>query len=405
MKAKIFNTALATVAMLTMHCICYAKATTAYIEPTILDPLTEVKIVKSACGSYLLLDAKNKHVHLNSKDIDALGTDPGAPDNSACYLSSSTNIQNTPVQDDNDTDKQVKTYSKSYTIDAGTRLDINNRYGKVTVNTWSKNEFKVDVQIQVTADKADDTRKFIDRISINDSKQGQTVSFKTNIDKENQPNLFGSKTSTRKIQINYVIYMPAQNALNITNKYGNVELPDLDGKLVINCAYGDLHAKSLTNPDNRIKVSYGDARIASLRATELDISYGSLVLGSVDKLNADVKYSSAKIGKISTSGIINVKYGTGLHISNLDENMKNLLVNSKYSSIKLGLSDNEDADFDVTVHYGSFNYGHHPVIVLKAESAEDKHRSPTKTFKGHVGKGSLAKVININSSYSSVKFE
>jgi hypothetical protein len=344
-------------------------------------------------------------VHLNSKDIDRLSADPGAPDNSACYLSTSATNQNNSLQDDNDADKQVKTYSKSYTVDAGTRLDINNRYGKVTVNTWSKNEFKIDVQIQVTADKADDTRKFIDRISISDSKQGQMVSFKTNIDKESQPGLFGSKTSSRKIEINYVIYMPAQNALNITNKYGNVELPDLDGKLVINCAYGDLLAKSLSNPGNQIKVSYGDARIASLKATDLDISYGSLVLGSVDKLNADVKYSSAKIGRISTSGILNVKYGTGVQISNLGENMKNLSVNSKYSNIKLGLDDDEDADFDVTVHYGSFNYGNHPVNISKVENAEDKHFSPTKTFKGRVGKGNIARVININSSYSSVKFE
>ena len=402
MKTKIFNITLA-ILLLVAPIISQAKSiSTTYSGSTILDP-NDVKIVKSDCGSYLLLDAKSKRVHLTGKDIDALGTDPGAPDNSACYLNSSATNQNTSLQDDNDADKQVKTYSKSYTVDAGTRLDINNRYGKVTVNTWSKNEFKVDVQIQVTADKANDTKKFIDRISINDSKQGQTVSFKTNID--SQSDLFGSKTSSRKIEINYVIYMPAQNALNITNKYGNVELPDLDGKLVINCAYGDLQAKSLTNPGNQIKVSYGDARIASLKATDLDISYGSLVLGSVDKLNADVKYSSAKIGRISTSGILNVKYGTGVQISNLDENMKNLLVNSKYSNIKLGLDDDEDADFDVTVHYGSFNYGNHPVNISKAENAEDKHFNPTKTFKGRVGKGNVARVININSSYSSVKFE
>ncbi len=368
---------------------------------TILDP-NDVKIVKSDCGNYLLLDAKNKHVHLNNKDIDALGIDPGVPDNSACYLNTPAIKQNTPLQDDN-VDKQVKTYSKSYTVDATTKLDINNRYGKVTVNTWSKNEFKVDVQIQVTADKADDTRKFIDKISIADSKQGQIVSFKTNID--SKPDLFGSKTSSRKIEINYVIYMPAQNALNVTNKYGSVELPDLDGKLVINCAYGDLQAKSLSNPGNQIKVSYGNARIGSLKATDLDISYGSLVLGSVDKLNADVKYSSAKIGTISTSGVINVKYGSGIQISSLDENMKNLVVDAKYSSIKLGLDDNADADFDVTVHYGSFNYGNHTVNILKSENSEKKGFNPTKNFRGHVGKGNVAKVININSSYSSVKFD
>ncbi len=398
MKAKAYNWILALLMALVMPCVSFAKSISESSIYTILDP-NDVKVVKSDCGSYLLLDAKSKHVHLNSKEIDMLSADPGAPDNSACYLTSSASKQNTLLQDDN-ADKQVKTYSKTYTVDAGTKLDINNRYGKVTVNTWSKNEFKVDVEIQVTANKSDDTRKFIDRISISDSKQGQVVSFKTNI----ATDVFGSSTSSRKIEINYVVYMPAKNSLDITNKYGNIELPDLDGKLVINCAYGSLQAKSLSNPANQIKVSYGDARIGSLKATDLDISYGSLVLGSVDKLNADVKYSSAKIGTISTSGIINVKYGSGIQISNLDENMRNLAVDAKYSTIKLGLRDNEDADFDVTVHYGSFNYNNHPVSIVKME-ADGKHFNPTKTYKGRVGKGNVAKVININSSYSSVKFE
>lgn len=399
MRARIFNIPI--VAILTMYCNIYANGATArFLKPTILDPLTEFKVVSSACGNYLLLDAKNKHVHLSSKDIEALGTDPGAPDNSICYVTTLTNSQNTPQQAD-DADKQVKTYSKSYTVNAGTQLDVNNRYGKVTVNTWNKNEFKVDVQIQVIADKADDARKFLDRISITDSKQGQTVSFRTNI--ESQPNLFGSKS--RQIEINYMVYMPSQNALNVTNKYGSIELPDMDGKLEINCAYGSLHARSLTNADNNIKVSYGDARIGSLRASNLDIAYGSLVLGSVDKINADVKYSSAKIGKINTSGDINVKYGGGLQITSLDENMTSLMVNAKYASVKLGLSDNADADFDVTVNYGSFNYGNRPLNIYKTETSDNKHWSPTQNYKGRIGKGNVTKVISVNSSYSSVKFE
>ncbi len=401
MKAKAYNWILVLLTVIVMPTFSHATNKGESLSYTILDP-NDVKIVKSECGSYLLLDAKTKRIHLNSSDIDALGTDPGNPDNSACYVSSSDVSKKRSLQSDNDADKQVKIYSKTYAVDAGTKLDINNRYGKVTVNTWNKSEFKVDVQIQVTADKADDTKKFIDKISISDSKQGQVVSFRTNI--ASHPDLFNGNTSSRKIEINYVVYMPAQNALDITNKYGNIELPDLSGKVVINSSYGGLQAKSLTNPANQIKVSYGDARIGSLRASELDIAYGSLVLGSVDRLNADVKYSSAKIGSISTSGVINIKYGSGIQISNLEENLKNLDVDAKYSNIKLGLGEITDADFDVTVHYGSFNYGNHPINV-RTEDSEKKGFNPTKTYKGRVGKGNIARVININSSYSSVKFE
>src|SRR5207253_338881 len=150
-----------------------------------------------------------------------------------------------------------------------------------------------------------------------------------------------------------------------------------------NCSFGDLVAKSLSNPANIIKVSYGDARIASLRASDLDITSGTLILGWADKLNAAMKYSSAKIGNISTSSVITVKYGSGVQIADIDKNLKNLFVNSNYSAVKLGIADNENADFDVTVHYGSFNPGNKPVNISK-RPVEDQRWNPTQNFKGHM---------------------
>jgi hypothetical protein len=132
MKAKAYKTILAIVVASAMHVVCFANTTTANIlEPTVLDP-ADIKIVKSDCGNFMLLDAKTKHVHLSSKDLELFITDPGAPDNSLCYVGTSTTRQSIKKQDDNDADKQTKTYSKTYAVDGATTLDINNRYGKVT---------------------------------------------------------------------------------------------------------------------------------------------------------------------------------------------------------------------------------------------------------------------------------
>ena len=343
---------------------------------------------------------------------------PGVPDKVSITTTSTCDLntpdQNIQDQDDkvaanNAADQKVKNYSKSYAADAYTRLDINNRYGKVSVKTWNKNEFRIDVQVKVSANKTGDANDLLNSISIDDKKQDQLVTFKTNINKESATSLLNSKTKFRKVEINYTVYMPAKNALSITNKWGDVDLPDMSGKLMINCSYGDLVAKSLTNEGNVIKITSGDAQIASLQASDLDISSGTLTLGWADKLNADMSYSSAKIGRLSTSGIINVKYGDGVQIIDIDKNLKNLSVNSNSTAVKVGLNNNENADFNVTVHYGTFSTGNHTVRISKKtiaeNSAPDDHGNATQNFKGHVGKGDVAKVININSNYSSVKFE
>ena len=309
--------------------------------------------------------------------------------------------------------EKVKNYSKSYSVDGNDKLIIDNTYGKVTVNTWAKNEVKVDVQIKAYANEEDDAQKMLDNISITDSKENSVISFKTNIERtqnSNGNNFWGTwfssgKSYTRKSEINYTVYMPVKSQLQISNRYGATILPDLQGKLVIENSYGSLTGKNLSNPANEIKVRYGSANIENLGSSNLSVAYGSLNLGEADKLNADVSYSSAKIGKLTTSASINVRYSGSLQIADVDKNLRKLSVNSSYSSVKLGLPENENADIDVTVRYGSFNYGSRTVNLVNQGQDDDRHYSSTKIYKGKLGKGDANKVITIKSNYGSVKFD
>lgn len=321
---------------------------------------------------------------------------------------------NNTDNDENSDDgvEKIKNYSKSYPVDANDVINLDNRFGRIIVNTWTKNEVKVDVQIKVAANDDDKAQKLLDNVNIRDSKDGSGVTFKTNINTNNNDNdnswsLFGSKhNNVRKIEINYTVYMPSKNPLNISNKYGSTNLPDLEGKLNINNSYGSLVAKALSNPGNQITVKYGSATIGTLNGSDLDVAYGSLNLGECNKLNADISYGSAKIGRITTSGNINVKFSGALNISDVDKNVKNLAVNASYSSVKLGISNDQNADFDVTVKYGSFNYGGHDIdITSKTPADGERGYNPTKNYKGHLGKGGTDKTITINTSYGSVSFD
>lgn len=309
-----------------------------------------------------------------------------------------------------DVNEKVKTYSKSYAVDANDKLEISNKYGRVTVNTWNKNEIKVDVQIKGIARDDGTAQKMIDAISIADSKDGNVISFKTNFGGNNNSNsiwsLFNNRNDRHKAEVNYTIYMPSKNALEIDNRYGATELPDFDGKVEINSAYGSFSAKALTHTGNEINVKYGSASIESLNSAELSVGYGSLELGSVDKLNADVHYSSVKIGKIKTSGNIDARYAGGVQIDDLDKNFTSFTANASYSSIKVGLNNTTLADFDVTVHYGGFDYSDLPVeITRKTPADSERGFHPTQNYKGHIGKGNASRTISINSKYGGVKFE
>jgi hypothetical protein len=303
--------------------------------------------------------------------------------------------------------EKIKTFSKTYNVDGNDKLRIDNRFGKVTVNTWNKNMVKVDVEVKTEASNDTGAQKLLDAVQIVDNKDGNVVSFVTKI-KDNWGTgsfIWNGMTKLRKIEVNYIIYMPSRMPLDVTNRYGGTELPDMEGQVMVTASYGSLVAKSLSGADNQIRVSYGSASIDNLNSSDVNVSYGSLTLGTAGQLNANVSYGSARIGKINTSGNINIRYSSPLQINDLDKGLKSLSVNSSFSGVRVGLSGDENADFDVTVKNGSFDYNNSVSVTSKTPPDNSRGWSATKNYKGHVGKGNADKVINITTSYGSVKFD
>ncbi|MFI5162041.1 MAG: hypothetical protein ACHQHN_12240 [Sphingobacteriales bacterium] len=305
--------------------------------------------------------------------------------------------------------EKVKNYSKSYPMDANDKLNISNKYGNIVVKTWNKNEAKVDIEIKSYASNDAIAQKMIDAISISDNKSGDAISFSTNFGGGNNGSvwdLFNNRNDNHKAEVNYTIYMPTKNALNIRNRYGSTELPDFDGMVTIDCAYGNVEAKSLVNGDNHIDVKYGNASIDGLGSADVNVKYGNLELGSADKLNFSIGNGAARIGRIKTSANINARYAGGVQIDNLDKNFKSFSYSASYSNIKIGIDNATNANFDVTVRYGGFDYGGVPIeITEKTPSDDSKGWKPTKNFKGHINKANPDRMINISSSYGAVKFE
>ncbi|WP_419701936.1 DUF4097 family beta strand repeat-containing protein [Mucilaginibacter sp. NFX135] len=300
--------------------------------------------------------------------------------------------------------EKVKTYSKVYPAASTDELKIENSFGEVSVNTWDRKEFKIEVQIKVYANVDADADKFLDVIQISDNKTAGLAWFKTVIGDNGSlsPELWKGegKSHIKKIEINYVVYMPAKNTLSITNKYGNTTLPQLKGKVTIHSFYGSLNAKSLSNPQSEIKVRSGDVSIGSLTGGNLQIAFGSLNLSEGDKLNADISYGPVKIGTLHTSANIKVKYCGKLQIATLDKNLKILDITEAYSGVKVGINNNENANFDITTYYGLFNYDKaHTSMFGKAPGTE-----PQRNYTGQLGRGSKDKTITIRSNFGRVDF-
>lgn len=316
------------------------------------------------------------------------------------------------VESTNNSSVKEKNYSKSYPLDANDRIRLSNQYGKISVNTWDKREIKVDIQIKAEAGNDNDAQKLIDGVSISDGKNGDEVVFKTNIHNNSDGDgfwslfKFGGKDKKHKLNVNYVVYMPAKTDLNVEQSYGSIDLPDLDGKVRVHTSYGSTSVQSLSNPSCEIAGSYGSLKVGTMNGGRLSFSYGSVDMDEVTNLKADLDYGSFKLGKLKGSGDFDLSYEGGFKIDNVESSLKRLNINTSYSGASLGLSPNSNFDFDVTVSYGGFNYDDDKTTVTSKNPPDgSRHIGTTRNYKGHVGKGNSDAKVTINTSYGGVRFD
>jgi hypothetical protein len=307
-----------------------------------------------------------------------------------------------------ETAEKSRIISKSYSVNRNDKLAINNQYGKVGVQVWNKNEIKVDVEIKAFEATDHGAQELLDKVKITDLRQNNLISFKTDIERSKMniwTRIRNGKEERRGVQINYLIYMPAKNALDISNRYGSTNLPDFTGPVNIISSYGSFTAGKLDNPANQVKISYGSANIDEYANGNLNVSYGGLKLSRAEKINATIKYSSAKIAKLTRGGDFELSYASGFKIDDVDKNVKTLNINSSFSGLTLGIDENADFNFDVTVSYAGFNYDNQKMNLVNqiSDAGKTKSWNPTKNYKGSMGRGSDSKII-IKSSYGGVKF-
>lgn len=306
--------------------------------------------------------------------------------------------------------EKVKNLTKSYVVNSDDVLSISNSYGRITVNTWNKNEIKVDVVVKAYAGSDDDAQKMLDAVTINNSKIGNQITFKTGIEENNKNNNWltmsfwqGTNSDKQKVDIFYNVYMPAKNSLNLKTNYTNIILPSLSGEVNLNMNYGDLKADELTGKLN-VKSNYSKINAQKVGGANIASNYGDIKIDEAKDLNASLNYCDVNLGTLYGSAVLKMNYAGGFKIGALDKNFKSLNISSNYSNLNLGFTSNTAFNFDISTSYSNFKYDKENVtITSKSPSDEEKGYSPNRNYKGFYGKQPSGNVL-IRSTYGGVKF-
>ena len=309
---------------------------------------------------------------------------------------------------------------KSFPISQVSKLELSNKYGNIQIDDNRKDSVVIDVIVWVDG-TGSRSQKVLDNIEVNINSTGNTVSASTEFRNEFNNN-------NQNFSIDYHVSVPADRDLNVSQKYGSVNMNNLTGKGNFEIKYGDIRAKNLLSPQLSMDIAYSKASVDATKSLNLtiryskfssdkgdnltiDSRYSALVLGDCNDVNLDSKYddfrfktinslttnsmyTGYKIDKLLSSLVLNNGYGD-FSVGSVAANFKSIKVSSRYASVKLGIEPGASYKLDGNVRYCGLKHPEGKLNRSKEDTSYEVH--------GTVGNSELPKsTVTIESSYGNV---
>ena len=228
------------------------------------------------------------------------------------------------------TQEFTKTLNREFGTAADGTTALYNKYGTVNVKTWQNNSVKIDVTIVVNAKNQREAEETFKNITVNFTNAWGYVKAETMIAEGANygvGNWWPQKTCGDDFKINYEVWMPASNQLDLKNKYGNAWVAALKGKLIAEIRYGDLRAEAISN-DVDLNLGYGKAWFARMNNLYGQSSYSELNIAEARDIQLDTKYSETKVDKANNLRITS-KYDD-FNLGSIEE----LRLQTKYANLR-----------------------------------------------------------------------
>ena len=322
---------------------------------------------------------KKIHVLLNSVLMVAL------------LLSSSTFAQDKTEKADKKQEKKKyefvknRTITQSYNVSASDKLSLQNQFGKLVIKTWTRNEVKVDVKIEVSSNVQERAQEMFDNIDVKHGKDGNTVYFKTIMDKnkdKDKDERREGKNYSNTIEIDYEVSMPASLALKVKHQFGDLTMPDLTGEVDIEQQFGDLTAGKLSKPGD-IEVRFGSAEIEGVNGGDYEFAFvkkTAVLKNATGKIKVDVQHCRS-------NGVVIYAANT----TSVD-------VDAQHSDVVVVVPKDMSASYKVETHFGSFT--NNSGFAIKKEDEDDDNHGPKFNFSYNGSSGAGKTKISLDGNFT-----
>ncbi|MCB0526647.1 MAG: DUF4097 family beta strand repeat protein [Saprospiraceae bacterium] len=343
-----------------------------------------------------------------------------------------------------DVDCPCQEFTRTIDREFGTTADgmtaLYNKYGKVTVKTWQNNSVKLKISIVVNAKDQREAERTFDRVKVNFLSTPGYVKAETMIGAINEwfPDRCG-------YSVNYEIWMPIANQLDLKNNYGNSWVSTMKGKLIAEIINGELRTEAIYNNADlninngkvwiarvnnvtgqlnystlniteanelQIDSKHSDIRVEKGNKLRLTSKYDDFTFGKVDELRLQTKYANLKLDN-ARSAFITAQYANvdiatvhqtldadisngSLDVITLARNFNDANIRAKYTPVVIGVENGANFNFDAEANNADVHYPHNVTVKSRSDTGE------FESVKGYYGDPNTKSSVKVRLNYGDV---
>lgn len=328
-------------------------------------------------------------------------------------------------------------------------VSLNNKYGKIEVESWDKNRVKVAVEILVRADGEQQAQEVFNRIAVVFEESTGSFTATTEIEENEQEWWFWGATENQgDYTINYKVYLPPSAQVDIQNRHGDIYVQPLSGKVSINVEHGNVYSSGVLKnaflsvedgqayfeqvDELRAELRHAKVRLKQAGRLDIDSRFSQFYIEDVEEIACITKfdtYKVLKVGRFVNSGsyddieieiageidmrskrsellIEEVSSSLDLHLDSssvyterLSQGFRAVDLNGKFTDFRIGIPNLKQYEVDAVTNYAGIRYPKEMIILHKAEQGTKYE------LKGRVGRETAPRVIRARLNYGSLKLE
>jgi hypothetical protein len=300
---------------------------------------------------------------------------------------------------------------KEFSASSSTELSIDNQFGNITVVDWDQSKVSVKYIVEVTNSDEAKAKKLMDRIKVEFKEEGNRIIVKTNLGEQGNLNLHNNKGEKQSFRIDYFVNCPKNIKLSLNNQFGDMIISTLTGSFSADLQFGSFNAVSLTGPETKIDMQFGDLTIGTMKDGKIDIQHsdalkitecGNLTvdaqfteieIGTVNSIKADLNSCKLSIDNLNENLKVDANMGN-VKIENVAAGFKSIIAEQNMGDLTLGIDPKAGYTLKADVNMGSIKVPQ--ALKITKEKEHDIPGVTAEKISGTFGNGSSTVTINCN---------